>query len=290
MKTIICFILSVLLTTSLFSQIDNTIKWQSDSIKIDGHTTDWKTFPPFYEDKTKLAFDIRNDSSSLYMYLKISEQKTQFKIARAGMTINFTTSTKPARKAKITFAPFITQKMSENNNDKAKVGEKKSFSIKQKYSLTPAVVTASGFAISNSELSFTNRNDSIITYAVGWDTLNSMYIEFQIPLREFFGDNYNLKQVSQKEIALKIQENAIENPTMSGGDSDSGQGGEMMKGSGMGSHGGSGGMGGGGMGGGGHGEGGHRGSMSSGADSQDRMAMFEQQTLKQKFKLNSNTK
>jgi len=263
-----------MLTTTLFSQIDNTLKWQTDSIKIDGKTTDWKTLPPFYEDKTKLAFDMRNDAGSLYMYLKVSEQQTQFKIARAGMTINFTTKLKPVKKAKITFAPFMTQKMSENK-DKEVVGKKEPFSLKQKYFLTPAVVTASGFTYSNIQLSTTKRNDSVITYAVGWDTLNSMYIEIQIPLREFFGDNYNLKQVTEKEIALKITENAVENPAMSRSESDSGQGGGMMKGSGM-DHGG--------------GMGRNGSGMTYEGNSQERTGMFEQQSLKQKFKLNGNAK
>jgi len=282
MKKNIIVILLGLLSSSVFSQFDNKINWQSTSIKIDGNANDWASQPRYYEDKTKLAFDIRNDSSNLYLVFKASDEKTQFKIARAGMSIDFATKIKPKRKAAIVFSPFINEKpgtgMHDKNNNISKKREQSI--VKLKYLLSPALVQASGFAHTYGTLSLKDNN---INYAVAWDSLNIMIIEFKIPLSELFGDKYDLKKIAQKDICLKLKENAIENPgSLGGGYSHEGHGG------------GEGGMGHGGggsyhHGGGETGESGEH-QYGSGGGMQDRTSMFEAQTLKQKFKLNGNTK
>jgi hypothetical protein len=270
MKKILMGILLGILATSVFGQFDNTLKWQAGAIKIDGNIADWSSQPAYYDDNTKLAFDIKNDSNNLYMYLQISEQRTQYKIAKAGMSINFATKIKPKRKADLTFSPFISGKYGGHPKN---AGIKKDTSIiKQKFKLSPAVIQSSGFAYSNGNLSTNKSND--IVCSVDWDSIYTMYIEIKIPLRELFGDNYDFNKISQKEVSLKIEENAMDNPGFSGGtyshdDGSSVTGGDYQ---------------------GGYNSGETGEHHYNGGGSMARMSMFEAQTLKQKFKLNTKNR
>jgi len=281
MKKIVSGILLTLISSLIFAQ-SNTIAWQTKPIKIDGRTKDWGGRPAFYDSKTKLAFDIRNDSANLYLVLQVPDPMTQVKIARAGMSIDFATKTKPKCKAYITLYPFMKGNPDQQDHNKGMKPEK--MDIKQKYLINPMDVQGSGFAFTNG--SFTSVSaDNVIVYAVGWDTLNTMSVEFRIPLRELFGEHYDLKQIAQKDIALKLQENPLDMPPSGGRETEGGSG--MGHGGGMES--------GGGMNGGGVGTGGgsfHRGSadeMQTG-EQHDRSTMFETLTLHQSFKLNCNGK
>jgi hypothetical protein len=231
---------------------------------------------------TKLAFDIRNDSNNLYLVFEIPDQRTQFRIARAGMSLSIEAKTKPKRKKGIYFSPFISEKPGQHNRTES---EKKGPSIiRQKYMLSPPDVMASGFAFSDGEIS-ENKDIKKVAYFADWDSLNCMTVEFRIPLRELFGDNFDLRKVSEQEISMTLQENAFEKPAASG----EGKG----SGSGMGNPaGGTGGFqqnNGQGMGGqGGQGAGGEHQFGQPG--SADRSAMFEPQVLKHKIRLNCNGK
>ncbi len=279
MKKTFILIALALLSTALFSQTDITLKWQSANIKIDGNITDWVSRPPFFDNTTKLSFDIRNDSTNLYLVFQLPDPKTQFKMARAGMSLVFETKIKPKRKAGIYFSPFITEKLGQRPKTE---GDKKGPSIiRQKYMLSPPDVMASGFAFSNDDIS-SNKDKTKVTYCADWDSLNCMTIEFLIPLRELFGDKYDFSKITEQEISLTLQENAIEKPTPTGQD-DAGAGGNHGAGErGFQNN----------NGGGGYGQQGGSGERMnpSGTGSQDRSAMFEAQILKQKFKLNSKGK
>ncbi|MEI6851762.1 MAG: hypothetical protein WCL06_02925, partial [Bacteroidota bacterium] len=192
-----------------FGQTENISKWQSTALKIDGEAKDWVSRPPYFDNVTKLAFEVRNDGENLYLVFEVADMRTQFKIARAGMSLNLETKIKPKRKAGIYFSPFMTEKPGEHKRTE---GDKKGPSIiRQKYLLSPPDVLASGFAFSDGDV-MENKDPKKVTYAANWDTLNCMTMEFQIPLRELFGDGYDLKKVAEQEITMTLQENAMEKP------------------------------------------------------------------------------
>jgi hypothetical protein len=129
------------------------------------------------------------------------------------MSLNLEAKTKPKRKGSIYFSPFMTEKPGEH---KPITGEKKGLSmIKQKYLLSPPDVLASGFAFTNDDIS-ENKDVKKIMFATDWDTLNCMSIEFQIPLRELYGDNFDLAKVAIDDISMSFEEKAIERPTATG--------------------------------------------------------------------------
>jgi hypothetical protein len=208
MKKNVFLILMGFLVSTAFGQSNNTINWQSARIKIDGKTADWGGRPRYYDSKTKLAFDMRNDSSNLYLIFQFADQMTQYKFALAGMNLFFTTQMKPTCKAKIVFSPFISELADKQHNDPDdRTGQS---SLKQRYQISPQAVSAMGFAFSNGIMPTSSSLNTII-YSIGWDTVGIMAIELKIPLRELFGDAFDLGNISQKEISLKVVENAPEN-------------------------------------------------------------------------------
>jgi hypothetical protein len=275
MKNLLSTLLLAFVAISLFGQSENIAKWQSTPIKIDGNSADWMSRPPFFDNVTKLAFDIRNDGNNLYLVFEVADMRTQFRIARAGMSLNFETKIKPKRKAGIYFSPFITEKPGEHKRTE---GEKKGPSIiRQKYLLSPPDILASGFAFSEGDI-MENKDSKKVTFFADWDTLNCMTLEFQIPLRELFGDNFDLKTVAAQDISMTFQENALEKPKAPADGNTSG----------MGNNGGGGfqhndrqGM---------AGQGGQGEHPFVQAGSTDRSSMFEAQVLKQKIKLSTGSK
>jgi hypothetical protein len=279
MKKLFIATLMAILTISVFGQNDNPGKWQSNTLKIDGKDADWVSRPPYYDNVTKLAFDIRNDSNNLYLVFEIPDQRTQFRIARAGMSLTFETKIKPKRKAGIYFSPFMTERPGQHTRTE---GDKKGPSIiRQKYLLSPPDVLASGFAFSDGDIS-ENKDLKKVAFFADWDSMNCMTIEFRIPLRELFGDNFDLKKVADQEISFMLQENAIERPTPTGEGKGSGSGmGNPGGGEGGFQHNNGQGMGGQGV------PGEHQGGQPGNAD---RSGLFEAQILKHKIRLNCSGK
>ena len=266
-KTIIAIFL-MYFTTSVFSQ---------------SNIADASAQLPNYDFKTKMAFDFSNDSNNLYLVFKVADPRTQLKIARAGMSIDFATKIKPKRKAEIVFPLFIEEKQVKEQHNKTGLEKKEPFQIKQKYFLSPPAVQFAGFAFTNGNISV-NKSSNKMNYSVQWDSLNEMFIEFRIPLKELFGDNFDLKNITQKDISIKLTENALQHQGSSGEEGGAGRGGGM-------GHGGGGmGHGGGSM---GHGGGGNHGDYNRSGDqngAEERASMYEIQKFKQKFKLNNNVK
>jgi hypothetical protein len=280
MKKITTVLLLIVLCIPAFCQKDNTIKWQPSPLKIDGNGSDWLSRPQNFDNNTKLAFEMRNDAVNLYLEFQITDTRTQFKIARAGMSLTLEIKTKPKHKADIYVSPFIKEKPGEH---KPNQGDKKGPSvIKQKYLLSPPDMLASGFTFTNDDIS-SYRDEKKIMFIADWDSLNCMTIEVQIPLRELFGDHFDLPKVSADDISLSFEEKAMERPTPSG---EGNPGGGEHQGGGQGGfqHNNSGGFGQQSPGGGSHQYGGE------GQGNADRTSMFEAQIVKQKFKLNPGKK
>ena len=294
MKKIATSLLLTILSLAAFSQTDNIIKWQSTALKMDGNGTDWNNRPQAFDNNTKVAYEMRNDETNLYLIFQISDIRTQFKIARAGMSLTLETKTKPKRKADIYVSPFINEKPGEHRPDQGQEqgqgqrqgqGERKGPSfIKQKYMLMPPDILTSGFAFTNDEISL-NKDSKKVMFVADWDSSNCMTIEVLIPLRELYGDNFDLTKVSADEISLTLEEKAIERPTPQG-DGNSGGGERPGGGEGGFQHGNGGGYGQQNAGGGSH----QYGGQGQGQGDADRTSMFETQQLKQKFRLNPTKK
>src|SRR5690349_1444958 len=80
-----------------------TAKWMQQSVKIDGKLMEWQQPLNFYDDETKLLFDIANDSNNIYLSFESKEEIDQMKLMRAGMKITLSTKGKSKHEASVIY-------------------------------------------------------------------------------------------------------------------------------------------------------------------------------------------
>lgn len=226
----------------------------------------------YYNDDTRLNFDITNDSSNIYLVFKIWDEMTQLKIMRAGLKISLKTKAKPGRDVSIQY-PLGNQHEADNGLPKQnqKTGKQE---IRSQFLVQNTLFKADGFAFSNGLIP-TRDDDKGLHAAVQWDNSNNMIYTVRIPFKELFGYPYDIRLISKKEIKLEVEENAVQRPASDGNE-------HSMREHGGGGDGG-GGMRPGGMG--GHGGGRRPGGSGVQSQGQDRSQMFSAKSFTQKFKL-----
>lgn len=102
------FILLSMLTVIIFySSCSHTVytnSWQTDDFTVLRKS---ETTEPlrFYDSKSKLQYQVANDYKNLYICLKATDQQSQMKIIRAGMTVGLDTLGKKSPQVEVLF-PF----------------------------------------------------------------------------------------------------------------------------------------------------------------------------------------
>ncbi|MGD0710897.1 MAG: hypothetical protein ABR968_06910 [Bacteroidales bacterium] len=241
--------------------------WQNGDFKVPSKS---ETSEPlsFYDAKSKLQYQVSNDFKNLYICLKATDQQSQMKIIRAGMTVGIDTLGKKSTQVEILFPfPAIYQKDNSSNtstenkkdwHNKSDTGNQRKHFMSQ-YS----EIHLSGFKPPiNGVLPLHNVYGIYVN--ITWDSLNIMYYKAIIPFKTFFKDSL-IASDSSRIFDFSVTVNGITMQHLEGGES--------------GSHGG--GMGG--MHGGMHGGGGQYGSGGYGSD--DRSSMFETTHFYSRIKL-----
>ncbi len=224
----IILLIALIWATSGFASAqsyENTIKWQSDTLNIDGFSGDWKNNLRFYNEETKMRYGITNDSSNLYLCFQIADRSIQKKIMHAGMSVDFKLKTKPKRTASIDF-PLPDKSSSDIQNKPGQPNE--SPKMKEKYLLSNKEAQVSGFVSTNGIIDTQNQKNIQLT--INWDKGDLMNYELRIPLEELFGKNYKLSDVSSQDIALQATVNALERPKNTAKDDDTGNQRSMSEG------------------------------------------------------------
>jgi len=235
---------------SPFSQESKAI-WQLQPIQIDGKISDWITKPRFFNAESNVQYEFRNDAQNLYLILKTTERATQMQLMRAGFTIRVKINTKPPTKCSITFPEMKKGKMPPMWNKQGKESD----ILVEKSSMNPDqmlkdTVFLQGFRISQGAITSDNKNENTICFARNKGEMEQTIYELCIPLREFFGDNFVLENISTFPIQLQVLINAFSESSdkksdMHGGMEEErtggGMGGQARKGMGGGMNGGMGG-------------------------------------------------
>jgi hypothetical protein len=90
--------------TNNFAQISE-LKWQHSSIFIDGNEEDWNPSGGnlrFFNSKSQLFYDLRNDSVNLYILVKSDDPFFRHQISRAGMKLKLNIQEKTKRTVSFT--------------------------------------------------------------------------------------------------------------------------------------------------------------------------------------------
>ncbi len=209
------YILALLfISRTIFAQLDvSTAKWKSKVI-IDGKPDEWSLPLGFYNTETKLFFAVANDSNNLYLCFQSNDEGNQVKINVAGMSVSLSSKGKHRCNATINFP--LTDKKSRFAEDDL-IAEKKPdmASLKNTFILQNSNMDISGFA---SQKGVIPINDSSgINAAINWNQNFIMTYELRLPLKELFGKDYKLQDLT-KTISIEVEVNAVTEPQTGGVD------------------------------------------------------------------------
>lgn len=224
--------------------------WTAQPVTIDGRANEWPEFFRFYAPGTKFQFDVMNDKANLYVCVRATEMQTQARLMHSGLTLWFDPSGKKKQKEGLSFPVKLDHTADElargENTGRRQEGDgsaslhRRVNGLKERVMLSQTAIKAISLpGIAEQMLPLTNANG--INVAYGWDSIDILFVEYEIPLSVILGHSPTAAEL-QRPIGLGLDVGAMEAAEHRGG---GGGGGGGMGGGGMGG----GGMGGGGMGG-----------------------------------------
>jgi len=215
MKTNI-FFLSLFLNlifSNAFSQVME-LNRQTKPIVIDGKPDDWSANLRNFDSESKIKYEFKNDDENLYFILKSDEKTLLRQMELAGMSVKFVVKEKPKRIATIvlnkrTMRAFQSQggrdgmsRRQDSEADRSQLVRKNEFLPKDTaqikgFKFAKDIVVA-GIAPDNKSINFAKGR------ANGQESI----FEMVIPLREFFGDNYQMKDITRIPVQFQLTINA----------------------------------------------------------------------------------
>ncbi|HBF87307.1 MAG TPA: hypothetical protein DDX39_01605 [Bacteroidales bacterium] len=167
MKSIISAIV-VLFTTNAIAQTNSTIC-------IDGNISEWNLPLKYYDTETKLCYSIANDDSAFFFCIRATEENTQMRLTKVGFQISVDPKGKKKQKYNLGYKPEMTLPSSDRSSEKPSPEKmKKGFKQKLMYAYL------SGFKGITDDTYLVNNLKSV-QFAMNWDTLNFLNIEYKIP-------------------------------------------------------------------------------------------------------------
>ena len=190
--------------------------WQKSNIIPDGHNTEWGAVLPYYNSESMVGYSITNDSNYMYLVFEVTNKIMERKIMAGGMQLRIKTKNNRKNPALISF-PLPFKKGDANvqqpPEEEQKPGEHRRpgfTKYRERFISTNINFTSSGFISENGQ--FTLPKTQGIVVALNWDS-SSMYYEVKIPLKEIFGLNYQLAEISKKNFLVFLEIPAAQMPT-----------------------------------------------------------------------------
>ena len=85
MRRVIFGILTSCICSSCSHKIYDTLYWQGNKAETAGNILEWSGPLRFYDEKSKINYNISNDDRNLYLCMNISDEAAKLKIIRGGM-------------------------------------------------------------------------------------------------------------------------------------------------------------------------------------------------------------
>jgi len=206
MKTKIQLTLFVIiaLTSGVFSQISSS-KWQAQPVVIDGEAADWVSIPRFFNAESNVQYEFRNNANNLYVIIKATERATQMQLQRAGFALRLKAKTSPPSKFGIVFHPSKMESMPSmrnNGGDRIDVLVEKSAQKPELVYKDSALLE--GFLYAKGIIASDNEDPLRICFARNKGNRDQTIYEFRIPLRELYGNNFVLENISNIPLQLQV--------------------------------------------------------------------------------------
>jgi hypothetical protein len=249
---------------------DNGI-WQQQKVVADGSSKEWDKNNMSFDNYSKVAYEITNDDTKLYVLIITADHTSQTKILRAGMSVYIDPAAKKSETVAVNFpiglgdaqgmeeGPRTTAEQQRQPGDKPDLQQ-----MRAKALINANQYTLSGFSKGSGGYGINEENAAGVSVKIDLDSSGEMVYEAVIPIRSLTQRAFTGKAGAPISVGFKI--NALPKPAMSGGGG--GYSGGGMRGAG------GGGMRGGGMGGRGGRGGGGRGGTSGGGNYTARQQLF----------------
>ena len=187
-------IILIFFSTLSFAQDDIAkSSWISSPVKIDGKPQEWKLPLRYYDAGTKLFFAFANDDKNLYLCFQAPDEMNQVKIMRAGMEVYL--SVKGKHKVSVTFPLLRTTCNSPSQDDISGQQNSDRKNRRTSFILQNTMMEVKGFETKNGLIPI--NDSSGINAAINWDENDKLTYEIAIPLKEWFGINYTLADISK---------------------------------------------------------------------------------------------
>ena len=211
MKRLVQFTLFTLLSlfTGVMAQV-STSKWQAQPIMIDGNGSDWGTLPRFFNADSNVKYEFRNDERNLYIILKAADRTTQMQLLVAGFNVRLKVKSSPPIKVGINFPALKKGEMPPmilNQDGKTDILTYKSTVTSETIPKDTAILE--GFQYSKGKITSENPDEKSICFARSKSSRELATYEIRIPLREIFGNDYTMENVSSNPIQLQVNINDI---------------------------------------------------------------------------------
>ena len=196
MKYILLAVLALSLSHIALAQDAMSVRTTQPMI-IDGRAYEWPAFFRFYAPGTKFQFDILNDDANLYLCVRATEIESQARLMHSGLTIWLDPAGKKKQKSGLSFPMKLDHAPGENpmepplmarNADPGSMPSlhSRANKIRERVILSQVSVKSIGLpGIPDGTLPLTNANGLNVAYA--WDSLDILYVEYQIPLSLVYG-------------------------------------------------------------------------------------------------------
>lgn len=191
--------------TGVFAQVSSS-KWQTQPIILDGNGSDWGTLPRFFNTESNVKYEFRNDAQNIYIILKAADRAIQMQLLRAGFNVKLKVKTSPPIKVGITFmaSKIAIAPIGQNNQDKL---VDKSFTNPELVNKDTAFVD--GFQYAKGKIFSENKDEKSICFARSQSNRELATYEIGIPLREIYGNDYKLDNISITPIQLQVSINDL---------------------------------------------------------------------------------
>lgn len=212
MKKTAAVTILICITTISFAQENLRSVWTNQPVIINGNASEWNLPLKNYDNQTNLFFAIKNDSNNLYLCFQSKDEMNQAKIISSGMKIILSDKINGKHKSSISFPLALKHaaKPAAYTDDPLAPRQTRHAS----FLASDTMMEVRGFTNTNGTISI--HNDSGIRAAVGFDSANTLTYELAIPLKELFGNTYDLKDIT-KDISLNVIINAMSDHSANGG-------------------------------------------------------------------------
>lgn len=214
MRTNILLLLIVVntLATSAFAQVME-LNRQTKPIVIDGKSDDWSANLRNFDSESKIKYELRNDDENLYFIFKSDERALIRQVELAGMSMKFVIKVKPKRTANIVFAKRTMRAMQPlgartgMNRNQNEDGGLDQLALKKEF-LPKDTAQIKGFAFAKDIVVATKGENKNINFAKGRGNGQESTFEMVLPIRELFGDNFQMKDITKIPIQFQLSINA----------------------------------------------------------------------------------